>query len=164
MRRSDFVAAYLQGELLDDGVVRLYCSMPSGYETGLDSSNPSGADTVLRIEKPIYGMVQAGRRWQRTILPYVPPSLRIQGHRVRPLRVYPTRDRPEPERPARRNPDHRLLRRRPVYPLHARRVDEHSIYHSFTKRLTADWKVEDEGPIAGKSRSDYSLLATGGGS
>ena len=45
--------------------------MPSGYETGLDSTNLSGADTVLRIEKPIYGMAQAGRRWQRTIFPYL---------------------------------------------------------------------------------------------
>ena len=44
--------------------------MPSGYETGLDSSNPSGTDTVLRIEKPIYGMAQTGRRWQRTIFPF----------------------------------------------------------------------------------------------
>ena len=48
MRRWNFVAAYLQGELLDDEVV--FCSMPSGYATGLDSSNPlSGTDTVLRI-------------------------------------------------------------------------------------------------------------------
>ena len=69
MRRWDFVAAYLQGELLDNEVV--YCSMPSGYATGLDSSNPSRTDTVLRIEKPIYGMAQAGRRWQRTIFPYL---------------------------------------------------------------------------------------------
>ena len=67
MRRWDFVAAFLQGKLLEDEVV--YCSMPSGYATGLDASNPSGADTVLRIEKPIYGMVQAGRRWQRTLFP-----------------------------------------------------------------------------------------------
>ena len=45
--------------------------MPSGYATGLDASNPSSGDTVLRIEKPIYGMPQAGRRWQRTIFPYL---------------------------------------------------------------------------------------------
>ena len=45
--------------------------MPSGYATGLEVSNPSGADTVLCIEKPIYGMAQAGPRWQRTIFPYL---------------------------------------------------------------------------------------------
>ena len=58
MRCWDFVAAFLQGELLENEVV--YCSMPSGYATGLDASNPSGADTVLRIETPIYSMAQAG--------------------------------------------------------------------------------------------------------
>ena len=50
MRRWDFVAAFLQGKLLENEVV--YCSMPSGYAIGLDASNPSGTDTVLRIEKP----------------------------------------------------------------------------------------------------------------
>ena len=45
--------------------------MPSGYATGLDASNPSGNDTVLRIEKPIYGMAQAGRHWQRTLFRYL---------------------------------------------------------------------------------------------
>ena len=46
--------------------------MPSGYATGLVASNPSGADTVLCVEKPIiYGMTQAGRRWQRTLFPYL---------------------------------------------------------------------------------------------
>ena len=67
MRRGDFVAAYLQGDLLDDVDDVVYCSMPSGYETGLDATAPSGTDTVLRIEKPIYGMAQARRRWQRTL-------------------------------------------------------------------------------------------------
>ena len=39
MRSCDCVAASLnlQGELLDDEVI--YCSMPKGYETGLDASN-----------------------------------------------------------------------------------------------------------------------------
>ena len=69
MRRWDFVAASLQGKLLENEVV--YCSMPSGYETGLDASNPSGTNTVLRIDKPIYGMAQAGQRWQRTLFPYL---------------------------------------------------------------------------------------------
>ena len=69
VRRWDFVAAYLQGDLLDDEVV--YCTMPSGFEDGLDASAPTNKETVLRIEKPIYGMAQAGRRWQRTIFPYL---------------------------------------------------------------------------------------------
>ena len=54
--------------------------MLSGYEHGLDASKPTGGETCLRINKPIYGMAQAGRRWQRTIFPYLirqgspPPS------------------------------------------------------------------------------------------
>ena len=63
------VAACLQGDLLDDEVV--YCSMSAGYEHGFDASKPTGEETCLRINKPIYGMAQAGRRWQRTIFPYL---------------------------------------------------------------------------------------------
>eukprot|EP00966_Prymnesium_polylepis_P011286 260026-Prymnesium_polylepis.1 len=65
MRRWDFVSAYLQGSLLEGEVV--YCSMPPGHEmTGSD-----GRERVCRVEKPIYGMSQAGRRWQRTIYPWL---------------------------------------------------------------------------------------------
>ena len=65
MRRWDFVAAYLQGELLDDEVV--YCHSPPGHEmTGAD-----GRTQLLRVEKPIYGMAQSGRRWQRSIFPWL---------------------------------------------------------------------------------------------
>ena len=65
MWRIDFVSAYLQGELEDGEVV--YCQMPNGYETtGID-----GRPNVLRVEKPIYGLAQAGRRWQRSIFPWL---------------------------------------------------------------------------------------------
>eukprot|EP00965_Chrysotila_dentata_P035922 1195624-Pleurochrysis_carterae.AAC.1 len=61
MRRWDFVAAYLQGELEQDEVV--YCHAPPGYATpGAD-----GRPRVCRIEKPVDGMAQAGRRWQRSL-------------------------------------------------------------------------------------------------
>eukprot|EP00965_Chrysotila_dentata_P124437 4112851-Pleurochrysis_carterae.AAC.2 len=61
MRRWDFVAAYLQGELQDGEVV--YCHAPPGYSAyGAD-----GRPRICRVEKPIYGMAQAGRRWQRSL-------------------------------------------------------------------------------------------------
>ena len=41
--------------------------MPQGYET----TGADGRPNVLRIEKPIYGMAQSGRRWQRTIFPWL---------------------------------------------------------------------------------------------
>ena len=65
MRRWDFVAAYLQGSLLDGEVV--YCSAPSGYATyGTD-----GLPHIYKVVKPIYGMAQAGRRWQRSLYPWL---------------------------------------------------------------------------------------------
>eukprot|EP00965_Chrysotila_dentata_P126594 4185934-Pleurochrysis_carterae.AAC.1 len=65
MRRWDFVAAYLQGNLEHDEVV--YCHAPPGYATiGAD-----GRPRVCRIEKPVYGMAQAGRRWQRSLFPWL---------------------------------------------------------------------------------------------
>ena len=66
MRRWDFVSAYLQGDL-EDGEV-LYCSSPPGpYGT-------TGADDrprVWRVQKPVYGMAQAGRRWQRSLFAWL---------------------------------------------------------------------------------------------
>eukprot|EP00965_Chrysotila_dentata_P157080 5189407-Pleurochrysis_carterae.AAC.1 len=65
MRRWDFVAAYLQGDLEHDEVV--YCHAPPEYATiGAD-----GKPRVCRIEKPVYGMAQAGRRWQRSLFPWL---------------------------------------------------------------------------------------------
>ena len=66
MRRWDFVAAYLQGRL-DEGET-VYCSLPPGYpgETTAD-----GQPAIYRIKKPVYGMAQAGRRWQRTLFPWL---------------------------------------------------------------------------------------------
>ena len=58
MHRWDFVSAYLQGELLEDEVV--YCHLPPGYDKARGKDN---RPRVCRIEKPVYGMAQAGRRW-----------------------------------------------------------------------------------------------------
>eukprot|EP00965_Chrysotila_dentata_P030574 1017801-Pleurochrysis_carterae.AAC.1 len=55
MRRWDFVAAYLQGDLEEGEVV--YCRPPPGYET----TGSDGKTRVCRILKPVYGMAQAGR-------------------------------------------------------------------------------------------------------
>jgi hypothetical protein len=77
MYRWDFVAAYLQGSLLDGEVV--YCSPAPGYGTALidgtikmvPKEQSDGVDRLCRVEKPVYGMAQAGRRWQRTIFPWL---------------------------------------------------------------------------------------------
>jgi len=58
-RRHDLVAAFLQGSLLDDEIV--FMKYPPGHtEVGAD-----GKDKVYLVQKPIYGLKQAGRRFQR---------------------------------------------------------------------------------------------------
>lgn len=77
MRRWDFVAAYLQGELEDGEVV--YCSPPPGYATAnvdgvvrlVPEAEGDGVARICRVERPVYGMAQAGRRWQRTLSPWL---------------------------------------------------------------------------------------------
>jgi hypothetical protein len=65
MRSIDYVAAYLQGKFTEGEVV--YCHMAPGYE----QYGKDGKSLVLRVEKPIYGIPQAGRRLQRQIFPWL---------------------------------------------------------------------------------------------
>ena len=77
IRRWDFVAAYLQGELEDGEVV--YCSVPQGYATKVVegkvvmclAEEGDGVKRICRVDKPVYGMAQAGRRWQRALFPWL---------------------------------------------------------------------------------------------
>ena len=73
MRRWDFASAYLQGSLIEGEVV--YCYPPPGYEQtdvfGEPRLGRDGLTRICRVEKPIYGMAQAGRRWQRSIFPWI---------------------------------------------------------------------------------------------
>ena len=65
LRRWDFASAYLQG-VLEDGEV-VYCLAPPGHATiGAD-----GRPRICKVVKPIYGMAQAGRRWQRSLFPWL---------------------------------------------------------------------------------------------
>ena len=58
-RRHDLVAAFLQGSLLADEIV--FMKYPPGHtEVGAD-----GKDKVYLVQKPIYDLKQAGRRFQR---------------------------------------------------------------------------------------------------
>ena len=68
----------LLGELEEDEVV--YCSPPAGYETKklTDGStvlcakgDGDGVARLCKVEKPMYGMAQAGRRWQRSLSPWL---------------------------------------------------------------------------------------------
>ena len=67
MHRYDFVAAFLQGSLEPGEVI--YCHPPPGYES--DHLDSDGRPMVCEVRKPVYGMAQAGRRWQRSLYPWL---------------------------------------------------------------------------------------------
>jgi len=64
MRRFEFVSAFLQGDL--EPGEQIACRPPPGYETLGDDGNHK----IWRVLKPIYGMQQGGRRWQRSLFPW----------------------------------------------------------------------------------------------
>eukprot|EP00965_Chrysotila_dentata_P124249 4107377-Pleurochrysis_carterae.AAC.1 len=133
MRRWDFVAAYLQGEHEPGEVV--YCLPPPGYETvGEDSKT-----RVCRVVKPVYGMAQAGRRWQRSLFPWLTEWGFTQSHSDPCVFVC-----------------HKTLNGSNQTLILGCYVDDlfvlyddnsaDSLYASFTADLSARWNVEDEGP------------------
>ena len=65
VRSFDLVAAYLQGKFVEGEVV--YCHMPPGYPQ-LDAD---GQEMIARVDKPIYGIQQAGRRLQRMLFAWL---------------------------------------------------------------------------------------------
>ena len=160
MRRWDFVAAYLQGELEPGEVV--YCTPPPGYSTALTdgkvrlvpSAQGDGVDRICRVEKPVYGMAQAGRRWQRTIFPWI---LAWRGTGVNGASVQITQSKLDtcvftcraqvstPSGPR----DEVLLLGIYVDDIFANSShdDEHSLYAQFFGALSDEWDVEDEGEV-----------------
>ena len=143
MRRWDFVAAYLQGSLLDGEVV--YCPPPPGHEhkAGIGSD---GLPRICRVRKPIYGMAQAGRRWQRSLFPWLehPDQGFTRCHHDQCV-FHQSREMVTPDGPRTET----LIIGVYVDDLFviSSHNDEHSLYHSFTTNLQQKWQVEDEGEI-----------------
>ena len=140
MRRWDFVSAFLQGELQPGEVV--YCQPPPGpyAVTGAD-----GRPRVWKVRKPVYGMAQAGRRWQRSLFPWLvewgltacdADSCVFHLHR-------------EVQTPAGPRKEIFLVGCYvdDLFVLYSH-DDEHSLYHQFTKSLQDRWDVDDEGPVS----------------
>ena len=141
MRRWDFVSAYLQGSLQEGEVV--YCSMPPGHET----TGADGRERVCRVEKPIYGMAQAGRRWQRAIYPWLTsPEVGLSqcSSDSSVFTIMETVQTPEGPR------DEYLIVGCYVDDLFClySHDDEFSVYSRFTTQLEEAWDVDDEGPVA----------------
>ena len=146
MRRWDFASAYLQGSLLDGEVV--YCSPPPGYvETDVDGNSRIGADglpRICRVDKPIYGMAQAGRRWQRTIFPW------FVSQGFKPSHNDPCLFRKSEIRQTPDGPREELViigvYVDDLFVLYSH-DDDHSLYRSFTTAMQAKWEVDDEGEV-----------------
>jgi hypothetical protein len=137
MHRWDFVAAYLQGELLPGEVV--WCYPPPGHE----HNYPPG--TVMKVIKPIYGMAQAGRRWQRTIFPwFLEHGFTQTKSDDSVFTLQRTVDTPS-------GPRHETLvvgvYVDDLFCLYSH-ADEHSLYAEFTAALQRRWSVDDEGPVS----------------
>lgn len=147
MRRWDFSSAYLQGSLLDGEVI--HCSPPPGYEwldeDGHCRRGKDGRPRVLRVEKPIYGMAQAGRRWQRSLFPWLlEQGLTQNSSEPCIFQRTSVRTTPDGER------NERLLLGCYVDDLCILydEDDEYSLYHEFTQKLAHDWDVDDEGEVS----------------
>ena len=65
VRSVDLVAAYLQGKFVDGEVV--YTRLPPGAV----EYDADGSPRLARVDKPIYGIQQAGRRLQRMLFAWL---------------------------------------------------------------------------------------------
>ena len=159
MRRWDFVAAYLQGEL-EPGEVT-YCSPPPGYTTAevdgrvrlVPIGQGDGVERMCVVTKPVYGMAQAGRRWQRSLFPWLTSWNAESGEDAPRLQqsVFDTCVffcRHSTMTPSGRRDEIMLVG---VYVddlfVLSSHTDEHSLYARFTTDLAARWDVEDEGEV-----------------
>ena len=132
LNRWDFVSAYLQGELEEGEVV--YCHPPPGYER---------PGYVCKVVKPVYGMAQAGRRWQRSLFPWLVNHGFVQSENDPCIfRKDATVQTPSGPR------DETLLVGVYVDDLCVVNTytDKYSLYQSFVTALK-EWNVEDEGAL-----------------
>jgi hypothetical protein len=139
MRRWDFVAADLQGELLEGEVV--YCLPPSG---GYSTTGKDGHPMVCKIIKPVYGMAQAGRRWQRSLYPW----LKEYGFtQISPDSSVFTLEREMDSPTGKRKETLHLGAYVDDLCVIYDNDNKYSLYLDFITKLQERWKVEDEGDL-----------------
>ena len=142
VRSVDYVAAYLQGDFVEGEVV--YCLPPPGAPT----HDSSGRPLVCMIEKPIYGIPQAGRRLQRKVFPWCTDVMGLRqlddsdscvfiyddplGTETFAVGIYV--DNLQIVHSAELNSD-------------GDAIDPNSFYAKFMFQLRKDWDVVDEGPM-----------------
>eukprot|EP00965_Chrysotila_dentata_P201244 6180473-Pleurochrysis_carterae.AAC.11 len=140
MRRWDFVTAYLQGKLEPGEVV--CCHPPPRYVTVGADDRPR----VCRVQKPVYGMAQAGRRWQRTFFCW----LKAQGFQQssKDTCIF-----------SKTREDDNLVVGCYVddlFVLYSSNGDG-SLYSDFSTALVDRWRVEDEGEVSDLLNVDITI-------
>ena len=140
MRRWDFVSAFLQGDLEEGEVV--YCSAPPGPHGKIGAD---GRQRVWKVNKPVYGMAQAGRRWQRTLFPWL-VSWGLKACASDPCVFVCKQTVQTPQGPR----EDTLLVGCYVDDLFIlyNSSDEYSLYRRFTDDLKQRWSVDDEGEVS----------------
>ena len=140
MRRWDFVSAFLQGDLEDGEVV--YCSPPPGPHGTIGAD---GRQRIWKVNKPVYGMAQAGRRWQRSLFPWL-VSWGLAACPSDPCVFIRKEWIQTPSGPR----EDTLIVGCYVDDLFIlyNSADEHSLYHRFTSDLQQRWSVDDEGDVS----------------
>jgi hypothetical protein len=107
-----------------------------------------GVNRVCRVEKPVYGMAQAGRRWQRALFPWLNEwsdgKLQQSTADTCIFHFQGTNSTPDGPRVE------RLIVGCYVDDLFvlSSHDDEHSVYSAFTRDLSLRWDVEDEGEVS----------------
>ena len=126
---------------MEEGEV-IYCSPPPGPHGTI------GADDrprVWRVNKPVYGMAQAGRRWQRTLFPW----LKDWGLKACDADscVFVMRKEMQTDQGPRMDTLIVGCYVDDLFILY-NNDDKFSRYSSFTKDLQSRWSVDDEGDVS----------------
>ena len=139
VRSVDLVAAYLQGSFVDGEVV--YCHLPVGYP----EYDEKGRPMLAKVQKPIYGIQQAGRRLQRLLFEW------FKKKGFRPL------DDSDPCIFTRKHASGEIITVG-IYVdnlqiVHSAKLDatgrgpKGCAYNEFMDMLAKEWDVTDEGPM-----------------
>ena len=104
----------------------------------------------MRVERPIYGMSQAGRRWQRSLFPYLMSGKTLSGWKLQQCDSDPCvfRQSGWVDTPKGRRHEHLVIGCYvdDLYIAYSH-DDKHSLYRRFVTDMAKDWDVEDEGEV-----------------
>ena len=142
VRSVDYVAAYLQGDFIEGEVV--YCLPPPGAPT----HDSAGRPLVCVVEKPIYGIPQAGRRLQRKVFPWCTDVMGLRQLDDSDGCVFVYDDPSGTETFAVGiYVDNLQIVHSAQLSSDGDAIDPNSYYAKFMIQLRKDWDVVDEGPM-----------------